>query len=84
MRWGSGLLWSAHTLCGAVCRDHAQYPTLAPGTSEETVGFWPFCVLLFIICPTCACMQLFLVPSTLFVLIFFLLYKEVFVQVLAL
>ena len=71
MRWGSGLLESAHTFCGAVCRNHAQYPTFAPGTSEMAVGFWPFYVLLFITCPTCACMQLFLVPSSLFVLIFF-------------
>ena len=39
---------------GAVCRDRARDPAFAPSTSEVAVGFWPFCVLLF--------MQLFLVP----------------------
>ena len=48
-------------LGGAVCRDHVQYPAFAPGTSETAVGFWLSCIL-YIICPPCACMQLFLAP----------------------
>ena len=44
-----------------MCRDHVQYPAFAPGTSETAVGFWLPCIL-YIICPTCACMQLFLAP----------------------
>ena len=31
------------------------------------LGFWPFCILLFIICPNCPCTQLFLVPYSCFV-----------------
>ena len=53
---GGWLRWSAHPLGGAVCRDHVQDPAFAPGTSEVTIGFWPFCILLFIICPNCAFM----------------------------
>ena len=45
-------MWSAHPLGGAVCRDHAQYPVFAPGTSETAVGLWPLCILLFVIAPT--------------------------------
>lgn len=45
---------SAHPPGGAVCRDRAQCPAFAPSTSEAAVGFWPFCVLLF--------MRLFVVP----------------------
>ena len=56
-----------HLLGGAVCRDHAQSPASALGTSEVAVGFWPFCTLLLIICPNCTCMQLFLVSYSLFV-----------------
>ena len=37
---------------GAACGDHAQFPAFAPGTSEMSVGLWPFCILLFIIAPT--------------------------------
>ena len=45
-------------LGGAVCRDH----TGVVPCSEVAVGFWPFCILLFVICPNCTCPQLFLVP----------------------
>ena len=31
---------------GAMCRDHAQYPAFAPGTSEVAVGLWPFCIVV--------------------------------------
>ena len=58
---------SAHPCVGAACRDHAQDPTFASSTSEAAVGFWPFCILLFIICPHCACTQLLLVPWSFFV-----------------
>ena len=61
------LRWSAHPLGGALCRDHTQYPAFAPSTSEVAVGFWPFCILLFIIFPNCACMQLSLVPYSFFI-----------------
>ena len=43
------LRWSVHPLGGAVCREHAQYPASAPGTSEAATGLWSFCILLFII-----------------------------------
>lgn len=43
-----------------VCKCHVQFPV--PDTSEVEVGFWPFCILLFIICPNCSCMWLILVP----------------------
>ena len=46
------LRWSAPALGGAVCRDHAQCPVFAPGTSEMAVGSWPFCILLSVIAPT--------------------------------
>ena len=42
------LRWSAHPPGGVVCRDHRQYPAFAPSISEVAVGFWPFCILLFI------------------------------------
>ena len=47
------------TPCGAVCRDHAQYPAFAPGTSEVADGFWPFCTVLSIICPNRKCVVIF-------------------------
>ena len=53
--WSEGWLrWSAPLLGGAVCREHARYPASVPGTSEVAGGFWPFCILLFIICPNCS------------------------------
>ena len=61
------LRWSAHPAGYAVCRDHVQDPAFAPGTSEVAAGFWPFCILFFIICPNCTCMQLVLVPYSFFV-----------------
>ena len=59
--------WSAHPCVGAACRDHAQDPAFASSTSEVAVGFWPFCSLLFIICPNCTCTQLLLVLCSFFV-----------------
>ena len=64
--WPEGWLeWSPHPLGGAVGSDHVQYPDFTPDTSEVAVGFLVFCIL-FIICPNCACMQLFLVPYSFF------------------
>ena len=43
----------------------SQHPAFAPGSSEVAVGFcffFVFFMLLYIICPNCACTQLFLVP----------------------
>ena len=78
LKWGVGsgrsmgqveawLRWSAHPLGGAVCSDHARSPAFALDTSEVAVGFWSFCIFLFIICPNCPCMKLFLVPCSFFV-----------------
>lgn len=50
--WEGGMGWlrrSADPFGGVVYRAHAQYPAFAPGASEVVVGFWPFCILLFII-----------------------------------
>ena len=64
----------AHPFGGVVCREHAQYPAfvtdtlfLLPPLQKWQLGFWSFCILLSIICPNCACMQLFLVPHSFFV-----------------
>ena len=64
----------AHPLGGAVCRGPAQYPAFAPDTlfllpapQKCQLCFWSLCILLFIICPNCACTQLFLVPYSFFV-----------------
>ena len=46
-----GSLGCGHLLGGAGCRDQAQWPAFALGTSEVAVGLWPFCVLLSKICP---------------------------------
>ena len=62
-----GFAWSAHPLCGALCRYHAGYPAFAPRTSEVAVGSWPFCIFLFTVCATCSHMQLFLVSYRFFV-----------------
>ena len=44
-----------------------QCPAFAPHSSEVAVGFfWSFCILLSIICPNCARLQLFLVPYSFF------------------
>ena len=77
MRWGWGQVlgsgqrgWAGFLfpLCGAVCRNHDQYPAFAPGCSEIPLGFWSICILLLIIFPNCTCMQLFLAPYNFFVL----------------
>ena len=61
MGLGAWLRWPGHPLAGSVCRDQVQDPAFAPGTSEVAVGLWPFCILLFIFCPSSACVRLFLV-----------------------
>lgn len=48
---GGWVQCSAHSLEGAVCRDHAQYPVFALDTSEVAVGFLVFCIL-FPLCPS--------------------------------
>ena len=63
-KWGAAKPEFANT----VCRNHAQDPAFAPGTSEVAVGLWPFCILLFTIAPTAHVVQLFLVPYSFFVL----------------
>ena len=58
---------SAHPLRGAVYWDRGQHPAFPSRTSEMAVGFGPFCMLLLMICPSWACMWLFLVPYVFFV-----------------
>ena len=53
-------------LCGAVCRDQAQYPVFAPYTAKGGVRFWSFCILLLMICTNCRCLELFLVLYSFF------------------
>ena len=61
------LRWSAHPFGGVECRGHVQYPAFAPDSSEVAVGFfWSLCILS-IICPNSACMQLFLIHYSFFV-----------------
>lgn len=58
---------SAHPLGDAVCRGHAQYPALAPGSSVMAAGvFRSFCILWSLICHSCAYTQLFLVYYSFF------------------
>ena len=61
------LRWAADPLGGAVRWDQAQCPAFASGAAGVAVQFWPLCVLLAVICPICACEQLFLVPYSFFV-----------------
>ena len=56
-RW---LGWSSHAVGHTACAG-IIHSTLAPVTSEVTIGFWPSLYLLFIICPNRMCVQLFLV-----------------------
>ena len=53
------LRWSAHPLGSTVCR--VPSPSFALSTSEMAIGFWPFCILLFIFTPQLCILQLFLV-----------------------
>ena len=43
-----------------------SYPTLLLVLQKWQLGFWPFCIFLFIICLNYACMHLFLVPYSFF------------------
>ena len=58
--------WSAQPPVMLCAGDHAQDPPFAPGTSEGTLGSWPFCIF-FIICPNWPCTHLFLIRSSIFV-----------------
>ena len=43
MGWVEGVAWVvSQPLGGDVCRDYPWYPSIASGTSEVAVGFWPF------------------------------------------
>ena len=53
--WGERRLWSKGWAGGVT-------KVVCPPPWWCCVGFWSFCILLFIICPDCTCMQLFLVP----------------------
>ena len=50
-----------------MCRGHSHYPAFAPSSSKVAAKFFfVFCILLSIICPNCACTQLFSVPYSFF------------------
>ena len=64
----------AHPSGGVVCRGHAQYRAFAPNVlflvqalQRWQLRFLVFCIFLSIICPNCACTQLFFVPYSFFV-----------------
>lgn len=59
--------WSAHPCVGAGVQRSCTGPFCFQRTVEVAVGFWPFCSLLVIICPNCACTQLLSVPCSFFV-----------------
>ena len=56
----------AHLSGGIVCREHAEYPAFAPGSSKVPVGF-SVSVSFARICPNHVCTWLLLVPNSLFV-----------------
>ena len=60
------LRWFAHPFGGGVCKGHGQHPAFAPSSSEVAAGFLVFCILPFIICPSCACTEFFSPLSFLF------------------
>ena len=61
------LKWAAHPLVVLSARGLRRTLLLLPAPQKWQLGFWSFCILLFIICPKCACTQLFLVPYIFFV-----------------
>ena len=67
--WRGGL-HSLLTLLVVLCAGHVRRALfLLPASQKWQVGFWSFCIFLLIICPNiAACMQLFLVPYSFFVL----------------
>lgn len=43
---GGVIRCAAHSLGGTKCGDQTQeYSPFSPGTSEVSVGSWPFCIL---------------------------------------
>ena len=68
MGQAQGVAWVVcPPLCWCCVQRSCAGPCFDSSTSEVAVGFWPFCSLLFIICPNCACMQLLSVPCSFFV-----------------
>ena len=51
------LRWSAHPFGGTLCEDPvlSRTPLLLPKSQKHQLGFWSFCIVLFIICFNCAC-----------------------------
>ena len=75
------LRWSAHPLGGAVCRDHAQYPVFAPGSSKVAVGFLVF---LYLVVHNLPQLRVYAVIFSPFYFLCILLLEKTFVQVQAL
>lgn len=68
VRLGRWLSCFAHPLGGVACRGHAQYTAFCSQLLKNSD--WVFSLLVslgFRICPSCTCMQLFLVPHNFFV-----------------
>ena len=68
VRLGRWLSCFAHPLGGVACRGHAQYTVFCSQLLKNSD--WVFSLLVslgFRICPSCTCMQLFLVPHNFFV-----------------
>ena len=63
-----------------MCRGQAWCPVLAPSTSEAGLGFPSFCILLFVIYPSCCIVHLFLAPFSFFVFCYSRTQKDHFVE----
>ena len=68
------LRWFAYPSDGVECKGHMQYPAFAPNThfflpalQKWQLDFGALCIFLSIICSSCTCTQLFLVPYSFFV-----------------
>ena len=57
----------AHSFGGVEYRGMHSTLLLLPALQIQQLGFVSLCILLSIICPNCACTQLFLVPYNFFV-----------------
>ena len=72
------LRWFAYPLGGGVCRGPCPgtllllpTPCFAPGSSEVTVGFFGLSFFFWSrICPSCSCIEFFLVPHHFFAFFF--------------
>lgn len=61
------LRWSTHLFGGTVGTDPGSGLCFCSWHLRRGRWFWHLCILLFMICPNCLCMQLILVPYSFFV-----------------